>query len=179
LPLAITQAAAYISENDIPLEEYLEAFRADDSDVQDLLSEDLRDHRRGFESQSSVIRTWKVSFDQIRKQKQRAAEILSLMAVLDRQGIPRTLLRRDGEREVEFTTALGTLKAFSLVTAEKGGASFEIHRFVQVSTQKWLDLQGETAKWQEESLKVLTSAFPSGAYGTWETCETCLHMHKL
>jgi hypothetical protein len=138
-------SAAYISENDIPLEEYLEVFCVGNSEIQDLLSEDLRDHGRDFESQSSIIRTWKVLLDQIRKQKQRAAEILSLIAVLDRQGIPRMLLRRDGEREVEFTTAIGTLKAFSLVTAEKGGASFEIARLVQVSTQKWLDLQGETA----------------------------------
>ena len=135
LPLAITQAAAYISENDIPIEEYLEAFRANDSEIQDLLSEDPLDHRRDFESQSSVIRTWKVSFDQIRKQKPRAAEILSLMAFLDPQGIPKTLLRRDKERGVEFTTALGTLQAFSLVITENGGASFEIHRLVQVSTQ--------------------------------------------
>jgi hypothetical protein len=112
-----------------------------------------------------------VSFDQIRKQKPRAAEILSLMAVLDRQGVPKTLLRKDGERGIEFTTALGTLQAFSLVTVEKGGASLEIHRLVQVSTQSWLELQSEIAKWQEEALKVLTAAFPSGNYGTWMTCE--------
>ena len=171
LPLAITQAAAYISENNIKIEEYLESFRAEDSEIQDLLSEDLPDLRRDFESQNSVTRTWKVSFDQIRKQKPRAAEMLSLMAVLDRQGIPKTLLRRDGERETEFTTALGTLQAFSLVAAEKGGASFEIHRLVQVSTQKWLELQDETAKWREEALKILTAAFPSGDYRTWVTCE--------
>ena len=171
LPLAITQAAAYISENSITVEEYLEAFRAEDSEIQDLLSEDLLDLRRDFESQNSVIRTWKVSFDQIRKQKPRAAEILSLMAVLDRQGIPKSLLYRDGERRTEFTTALGTLQAFSLVAAEKGGTSFEIHRLVQISTQRWLELQGETAKWREEALKVLTAAFPSGDYKTWVTCE--------
>ncbi|KAE8454609.1 hypothetical protein EG329_000232 [Mollisiaceae sp. DMI_Dod_QoI] len=170
LPLAITQAAAYISENSISVEEYLEVFHTNDSEIQDLLSEDLPDHRR--ESPSSVIRTWKVSFDQIRKQKPRAAEILSLMAMLDRQGIPKTLLRKDGEPGVEFTTAFGTLQAFSLVTAEKGGESFEIHRLVQVSTQKWLELHRETAKWQRESLKILAAAFPSGDYGTWAKCES-------
>jgi hypothetical protein len=75
--------------------------------------------------------------------------MLSLMAVLDRQGIPKMLLRRDGERErgFEFTTALGMLQAFSLVAVEKGGPSFGIHRLVQVSTQKWLELQVGTAKW--------------------------------
>ena len=141
LPLAITQAAAYIRHNSITIEEYLKVIRIDDSEIQDLLSEDLPDLRRDFESQNSVIRSWKVSFDQIRKQKPRAAEILSLMAVLDRQGIPKALLLRDGERRTEFTTALGMLQAFSLVTSEKGGVSFEIHRLVQVSTQRWLELR--------------------------------------
>ena len=171
LPLAITQAAAYISENSITVDEYLEALCAEDSEMQDLLSEDLLDLRRDFESQNSVIRTWKVSFDQIRKQMPRAAEILSLMAVLGRQGIPKSLLLRDSKRGTEFTAALGTLQAFSLVAAEKGGASFEIHRLVQISTQRWLELQGETAKWREEALKVLTAAFPFGDFQTWVTCE--------
>ncbi|KAH0562547.1 hypothetical protein GP486_002768 [Trichoglossum hirsutum] len=179
LPLAITQAAAYIRENNITIEEYLEAFCGDDSEMQDLLSEDLPDHRRDRDrdrdpdgkTQNSVIRTWKVSFDQIRNQKPRAAEILSLMAVLDRQGIPKTLLRRGGERGVEFTTAFGTLQAFSLITAEKGGENLEIHRLVQMSTQRWLEYRGEMTKWQEEALEILTAAFPSGDYENWVTCE--------
>jgi hypothetical protein len=57
LPLAITQAAAYISENNITVEEYVEALCAEDSKIQDLLTKDLPDLRRDFESQSSVIRT--------------------------------------------------------------------------------------------------------------------------
>jgi tetratricopeptide (TPR) repeat protein len=175
LPLAITQASAYINENCILVEDYLEVFQAADSEMQDLLSVELPDHRRDFEMrsgmQNSVIRTWKVSFDQISKQKPRAAEILSLMAVLDRQGIPKMLLQRHGERITEFTTALGTLLAFSLVTAEKGGDNFKMHRLVQVSTQRWLELHGETTKWREEALKVLSEAFPSNKYKNWTTCE--------
>ena len=156
LPLAITQATAFISENGITLTEYLEALRTDDSDMKDLLSEDLEDPRRDWETKNSVIRTWKLSFDQITKQKPRAAEILSLMAVLDRRGIPKTLLRRSDERGIEFTTALGTLQAFSLITSEKGGAILEMHRLVQLSTQKWLELQGGITRWQEEALRILS-----------------------
>jgi hypothetical protein len=43
LPLAITQAAAFISENKITLAEYIEILQASDLDVADLLSEDLHD----------------------------------------------------------------------------------------------------------------------------------------
>ena len=46
LPLAITQAGAFISENCITLAEYIETLQASDLDVTDLLSEDLYDPRR-------------------------------------------------------------------------------------------------------------------------------------
>lgn len=46
LSLAIAQAAVYINKNSITVEEYLEIFCADDSEMQVLLSENLPDHRR-------------------------------------------------------------------------------------------------------------------------------------
>jgi hypothetical protein len=56
-PLAITQAAAFISENSLTLEEYLEAFEADDSELVDILSEDSGDIRRDVQNGNSVMRT--------------------------------------------------------------------------------------------------------------------------
>ena len=56
---------------------------------------------------------------QINRQKPRAADILSLMAVLDRQGVPRALIEREDERKTELMTAIGTLQAFSLISVEK------------------------------------------------------------
>ena len=53
------------------------------------------------------------------------------MAVLDRQAIPDMLLRKNGEGKVIFITAIGALKAYSLITEEKQGAIFEMHRLVQ------------------------------------------------
>ena len=134
LPLAISQAAACISEKSITISEYLEGFYKDDSEGRDLLSEDIPDLRRDYEIPNSVIRTWKISFDQIRKQMPRAAELLSLMAVLDRQGIPKSILRKEGERNTDFSAALGTLQDFSFVSGKTGGTDFEIHRLVQIST---------------------------------------------
>jgi hypothetical protein len=51
LPLAITQAAAFINENAIMVAEYLEAFHSDDSELQELLSQDLGDSRRDLDIQ--------------------------------------------------------------------------------------------------------------------------------
>ena len=109
LPLAITQAAAFISENNDTISDYLDILRDEGESVKELLSENQEDPRRDLYTENSVMRTWKLSFDQISKEKPRAAEILSQMAVLDRHGIPRMLVRKDIESEIGFKTALGTL----------------------------------------------------------------------
>jgi hypothetical protein len=120
LPLAITQAAAFISENGLTLSEYRELLETGDEELKVLLSEDLQDPRRDLDTENSVMRTWKLSFDHIPKGKPRAAQKLPLMAVLDHHGAPRMLLRKDGETEIGFRTALGALQAFSLITPGKG-----------------------------------------------------------
>ena len=140
IPLAITQAAAFIQENGITVQAYFERLKESDLDLQDYLEEGLPDPRRYPDSENSVIRTWKLSFDQIAKQKPRAAELLSIMVLLDRQAIPKTLLKQRHERNIEFDKAVGTLQAYSLIKTEKGGESFEVHRLVQLSTQRWLSL---------------------------------------
>lgn len=170
LPLAITQAAAFITENNMTVAEYLDVFATNQSEVEDLLSEELGDHRRYSDSGSSIMNTLKLSFDQIVKQKPLAADLLSFMAFLDRNGIPRSLLKRDNVRSVDFVSALGALQAFSLIGAEKGGASFEMHRLVQLSMQRWL--RNSRARWQDEVMKVMSEKFPLGDYSNWKECET-------
>ena len=174
IPLAITQAAAFISENQITLAEYLDILRTGDRDLQDLLDEDLGDLRRDPESQNSVIRTWKLSFDLISKQNPRAADMLSLMAVLDRQGIPKSLLQNDTDRKTDFVTARGILQRFSLIRSVDGGSKFELHRLVQLATRKWLEIQGTKEIWQEKALLVLKDMFPRGGFENWTTCEFLL-----
>lgn len=178
LPLAITQAAAFISEKDSTVDEYLELFHKSDTEMQILLSEDSLDKRRDQDSKipNSVIRAWKVTFDQIREQDVRASEILSLMAVLDGQGISKMLLKQNAENETEFMKAVGTLKAFSLISKEPGTATFMIHNLVQVSTRKWLDIHREIAHWQERALEAVTNSFPSDSNNIkqWTTCEALL-----
>jgi hypothetical protein len=61
------------------LQKYVEALEKDEENLKDYLSTELRDHRRELGIPNSVFQTWKLSFDQIRKQEPRAAAILSLM----------------------------------------------------------------------------------------------------
>jgi tetratricopeptide (TPR) repeat protein len=152
LPMAITQAAAFIRENGISLKEYLGFLQASDNQAKNLLTKTYFDPGRYRESQNSVFQTWKISFDCIRKQKPRAADILALMALLDRQAIPKTLLYEEDESEFDFAIAMGTLKAFSLVTEEESKGTFGMHRLIQLSIQKWLELQGAIEEWQKRAI---------------------------
>ena len=175
LPLAISQAAAFISENHITLSEYLEILRTSDSDTQELLNEDLEDLRRDKESENSVIKTWKLSFDLISEREPRAAEILSLMAVLDRQGIPKSLLQDPSDQIVGFTKALGILLAFSLIKAGRDQGVYELHRMVQLATQNWLQMQHQMKTWQEKALSVVADKFPAKKFvQNRQICESLL-----
>ena len=139
LPLAITQAAAYMTQNSSSISNYLSGFHVGESERQQLLHEDFYNMRRDQDIQTPVLHTWRLSFGLIQKQKPRAIEILSVMAVLDREGISRSLLLRDGKSGVSFTAALGVLQSFSLIHFEKERSSFSMHRLVQILTTTWLE----------------------------------------
>src|SRR2546423_14421717 len=61
IPLAITQAAAYVNRNNMDVRKYLTALRKDQQNLTDHLSTELHDHRpeRGYPN--SVFRTWRLS----------------------------------------------------------------------------------------------------------------------
>ncbi|KAI9777872.1 MAG: hypothetical protein M1839_008549 [Geoglossum umbratile] len=176
LPLAITQAAAYIRASRITLADYANQLQTSGILTVLLNRDDLHDRRRAPDVPGSVMKTWKLSFDQIQSQKPLAAKLLSLMAILDRNGIPKSLLQRSLRRSlqrsaddvVEFSIALGTLQNFHLVTAEKGGEKFAIHRLVQLSTRHWLQLQNERDEYQEEAIELLSEEFPSRKDEKWD-----------
>ena len=161
LPLAITQAAAFVCENALTIAEYLEMLSAGEDDAKELLSEHLEDPRRDMDSENSVMRTFKLSLDQLSKSVPRAAEVLSLMSVLQYHAVQLTLLRRERETEMAFRTALGALQAFSLVTASRCRDPIcKMHPLVALATRKWLESRGSLGRWQAEAIAVLGRAFP-------------------
>ena len=165
LPLAITQAAAFISENCICVPEYLSALES--NDAHEYLDEELNDSRRDKESTNSVLRTWKLSFDQISDQKPRAAELLSLMAMFDRQSIPKMLLRVP-----EMITSLGTLQSFNLISSRTDTNSFQMHRLVQRFVQFSLEKSETTEKWQEAAVTAVSEVYPTHiGVSDWSICE--------
>ncbi|OBT66186.1 hypothetical protein VE03_05134 [Pseudogymnoascus sp. 23342-1-I1] len=190
IPLAITHAAAYLAvrAETITVSTYLELFRESEENQAHLLSSrEARDMRRDGSVSDAVITTWQISFEQIRKTRPEAAELLSLMAMFDRQGIPESILY-DGRGRLQFLDAVTPLARFSLIKAQStkqpeqqdGEHLFEMHGLVQLATRKWLEVQGQVGRWQKASLRIVAAAFPSGQHETWAVCRALLpHAQKV
>ncbi|KAK3358396.1 hypothetical protein B0T24DRAFT_540430, partial [Lasiosphaeria ovina] len=180
LPLALTQAAACIRMNEITVAQYLGQLNASEEDFTDLLNVELQDLRRDFDSSQSVIRTWRLSFDRIRDKDPHAADLMARMALLDRNAIPEDILHKPKERRAVFTTALGTLLAYDLVSFQKASNCYSIHRLVQRVMRWWLDASSLADKTTREVTHALCQAFPKLYPDKWAICELLLpHIESL
>jgi tetratricopeptide (TPR) repeat protein len=182
IPLAITHAAAYIKTraSTTTISTYLELFRESEANQVHLLSrKEWKDIRRDHSIRHAVIATWQISFLHIQKTERSAADLLALMSMFDKQGIPCWLLQ-GSTSQLDFDDALAPLLSFSLVKNETGEQALTMHRLVQLSMRKWLEAESELGKWVKESIQALSAAFPSGNYGTWEQCEVLLpHLKEI
>lgn len=178
LPLAISQAAAYLEENEYyTIDEYLEALQIDDAE--EFLQEELHDTRRDQDSFNSIFKTWKLSFDQITVQKPMATDLLSMMSMFDRQSIHKALIAQSDEFKAGLTTALGTLNSFHLIVVRANKVSFQLHRLVHRFVQSHLRRTQTEDRWRAAALKCLTKVYPveiGAAQFDW--CES-LNPHVL
>ncbi|GAB1320192.1 hypothetical protein MFIFM68171_10402 [Madurella fahalii] len=110
LPLAITQAAAYINIKQVPLAEYVGLLHGTQQNIIGLMSKEFRDNTRYPWSQNAIATTWLVSFDQIRKYDNAAADLLSFISCIEPKGIPQSLLPGSESTE-QLVDAIGTLCA--------------------------------------------------------------------
>ncbi|KAI3572984.1 P-loop containing nucleoside triphosphate hydrolase protein [Fusarium oxysporum f. sp. albedinis] len=94
IPLAITQAAAYINRRAprVSVKTYLDTFQESDKKKGNLLNRDAGDLRRDETVSNSVVVTWQVTFEQIRRERPSAAKLLSFMSFFNPQGIPEFML---------------------------------------------------------------------------------------
>ena len=139
-----------------------------------LLSERFEAPGRHLEVPNLVIATFMISFEHIKRTTHHAARIHSFIALQDRQGISEQLIRGDAADQVELAKALGTLKAFSLISSNEADDTFEMHRLAHLATRNWLRLRGEFDSWATYCLKLMSEKFPSGEYRTLDTCELYL-----
>jgi tetratricopeptide (TPR) repeat protein len=171
LPLAITQATAFISENGSNVQDYLKLL---ESESKKLLSTDIEDQRRYPGVPHSVMNTWRVSFDMIKKEKPRAADMLSQMCYYNRQEIQKRLLVGEFGDGIDFITALGMLKSYRFIKADKGDTSFDMHALVQLATKLWIEDENKTEKYSALALKSVSRNFPAGDFRDRLLCEKLL-----
>jgi hypothetical protein len=205
MPLAMTQAAAYIQQRGArwSIKKYLEKLQKSDRSKTSILDDkDAGDLRRDSEANNAIILTWQLSFEHIRKVRQSAAGLLSLMCFCDRQAIPSMLLQvtdKDGRRdsmtrertndredssddesetssqaEDQFDKDVAMLEGFAFVSTTLETSTFEMHRLVQLATRRWLDSQGQAEHWKGVFARRLDDVFPSGAYENWAVCQKLL-----
>ena len=177
MPLAITQAAAYISQRAprSTVARYVQNLDQGDRDRAKLLDSDIGDMRRDGKASNSIMATWQISFEYIRGARPSATRLLSLMSLFDRQGIPESLLKGRYEEtdndSSDFEDDLSMLLNFSLVSTDLSGSQLEMHRLVQFSTKSWLELNKELEEWKGKYVMLMDESYPMGLYENWAVCQ--------
>ncbi|EWY79241.1 hypothetical protein FOYG_17582 [Fusarium oxysporum NRRL 32931] len=160
LPLAITQAAAYMNENQIPLTEYLQLFENTDRDRIELLSAEFQDDTRYEQSQDPVATTWFISFNQIRKADELASRILMFLAYVEPKAVPQSMFP-EGESQQQLTRAIGTLCGYRFLDRRGSSEVFDMHSLVHLATRSWV-AENDSEKAQRQAAIVrLSEIFPA------------------
>ncbi|KAH8654234.1 hypothetical protein BGZ61DRAFT_541507 [Ilyonectria robusta] len=167
LPLAITQAAAYLKRNGVSITKYLQLLRSTEQDMVGLLSRQFPDKTRYAGSQNAIASTWLVSFEQIRKTDSAAADILSFVSQIEPKAIPQSILPKTGTEE-ELITAIGTLCTYAFLSRREDGETLDMHSLVQLATRIWLEREGTAESTLDEVAVHLAGVFPSD---DWENRE--------
>ncbi|CRK30176.1 hypothetical protein BN1723_014348 [Verticillium longisporum] len=168
LPLAISQAAAYIKRNGIPISGYISLLRDTNKKATGLLSREFPDLTRYRESRHAVATTWLISFEEIRRMDKPAAELVSFMSQVEPRAIPQSMLPSLHTRE-ELVHALGTLKGYAFLQEREDAAVFDMHGLVHLATRGWVQTQDVSREVHQAAVAHLATIFASDRWDQRET----------
>jgi tetratricopeptide (TPR) repeat protein len=201
VPLAISQAAANISRRSLPIPEYIKELDKVDEPASSLLDDSLPQLQRDASRSNSVVATWKVTFEYVRRCAPSAARLLSLMSLFARQDIPAALveaeygaeviaaakvrkvwwkrrLRRKKRKESEpvkmtcsFEDDWLMLRDFSLIKMNRDRRHFSMHPIVQFSTKRWLVEHEQLTPWSHRFIAIINTHFPDPELVSKTLCE--------
>jgi tetratricopeptide (TPR) repeat protein len=161
VPLAITQAAAYLNINtNLSIAEYLRLIRGTDDDKAYLLSKEIRDHTRYEQSSNAIARTWIVSFEQIQERDSVAADLLRFIACIEWKDIPHFILP-ETRPEARMLEAIGTLSSYAFISKRADWMAYEMHRLVHLASWMWLRKNGQLYDTQLQVVAHLAAIFPT------------------
>ncbi|KAG5655125.1 hypothetical protein KAF25_001898, partial [Fusarium avenaceum] len=180
LPLAITQATAYMNTNQTSIKDYLKLFEhTDGKNVMELLEHGQDNETYYDRSQSAVATTWVVSFNRIRSSDPTAATLLSFMSTIEPRAIPRSLLPIP-ETEQQLEKAIGTLLGYGFLTRRGQEAIYDMHRLVHLAALRWNEESQHAQDVQQLALAHVAKVFPNNKWEDREVYQQYLpHAQRL
>ncbi|KAF6515472.1 hypothetical protein HZS61_005378 [Fusarium oxysporum f. sp. conglutinans] len=179
LPLAISQAGAYMRRMSMTAEQYLGFLRQAKARWDMLKVSDADRHRRS-EVSNSVLETSRISTKRIRAESEMSYRMLHVVAYVDSQEIPYELIAAVADRcdndkedsvkqatEIEVLEAITRLKEFcflSLRQTEQGERRYEMHKLVQEALRYGLRVRGTMETILGEALSIENESENSEAY---------------
>ncbi|KAF2137703.1 uncharacterized protein K452DRAFT_278071 [Aplosporella prunicola CBS 121167] len=168
LPLAITQAVAYINTCKTPIPKYLLLLKNTEKNAIAILSRNFDDRTRYPNSANAVAKTWTITFNKISESDTLAADLLAFISFIEWKAIPNSILPASG-REAQQEEAIGILCAYSFLERRGDGEKFDMHRLVHLATGIWVSQNGRAVAKSMAALKHLSEVFPFGEYQNRET----------
>ena len=175
LPLALEQAAAYIRENNISLDQYQTLFQRHHTQL-------LQYDHLATEYPDTVATTWEVSFQSVQKTVPAAADLLNLCAFLAPETIfldmitegvtylPKRLTKTITD-PLTLNQLINPLLHYALLQRE--GNTLTLHRLVQRVLRDRLNSTTQR-RWAERTVQIVNQAFPEPELTTWPRCEQLL-----
>ncbi len=176
LPLALDQAGACISQTRTDFGGYLRQFELHWGEL-------LRDVRQTGDYPDSVQMTWELACRQVQDESPRAYDLMSLLAYVGCDAVPRELLRgAEGlpeglsdivSDEALMEQAIQTLANYALIRDE--GITTSMHRLVGNLVRDRL-AEGQQRMWADGAVKLLADVFKfdSQDLASWDYCATLL-----
>ncbi len=161
LPLALEHAGAYVEEHSANFSGYLLLFQKRQKDVLGRAQPPT-----GYEA--TVATTWAISFVEVEKGSEAAAQLMNLCAFLAPDDIGREMLRSGAKHlpeplatavadDLQWDDAVGALRKYSLAEVQEGAIS--VHRLVQAVVRDRLG-KDERKGWAEAAVDVVNLVFP-------------------
>lgn len=176
LPLAITQAVAYIVTTSISIKEYLSRIQNSEKDLINLMAREFYDRTRYHDSYNAVATTWLVSFESIQQKSTVAADILMFISLIEPKEIPLAILPggpndlADGLESASpaLCETIGLLCSYGFLTRRNFSNKYDMHSLVHLAARVWAQNKNFANFAGLYALRRLYECFPNWNYSNEE-----------
>ncbi|KAK4206669.1 P-loop containing nucleoside triphosphate hydrolase protein [Rhypophila decipiens] len=185
LPLAISQAGAYLRRTSTPITDYLSKLA--EERWQTLKETEFDRHRRP-NVPNSVLETWNISIERIQRENKMAYRIMHIIAYVNNQDIPFEIItaaglfgdeggvgdpRQNKDRVVKAVTRLKEFSFLGFLRGVDNTRSYEMHKLVQEATRYGLSIRNPEKEvyFSGIALQIMAELFPERKREAWAECE--------